>query len=352
LDFFGGSGLVAEALKSYFTPIWANDICPKKAEVFCANHPRSILRPGPIQSVRGDELPDAILSWASFPCQDLSLAGPMQGIDSPRSGLVWEWLRVMDEMPRRPPILVAENVAGLVSALGGEHYRTLHWALVRRGYRVGAVLFDAARWLPQSRPRVFVIAVVPSLQVDDLVADGPTWAHPSPVQRAARGLDRWLWWRIQEPRNGRRSLVDVIDFEAPCDDPETAAHNLGLIPPRHRRRLKAAAAAGLVRVVPGYKRTRNGRQSLELRFDGIAGCLRTPEGGSSRQLLVLVKNGKFTTRLLTVREAARLMGVRESYKIPGGYNNGYRAMGDAVAVPVVRHLAKTLLHPLALRVRG
>ena len=135
----------------------------------------------------------------------------------------------------------------------------------------------------------------------------------------------------------------------PCDDREKTAHNLALIPPHHSRRLKNTVAAGLLRVVPGYKRTRNGRQTLELRFDGIAGCLRTPEGGSSRQLLVLADKQCLSTRLLSVREAARLMGARKTYKIPGGYNDGYRAMGDAVAVPVVRHLARTLLHPLAVR---
>jgi len=342
---------VVEALKQYFTPVWANDVCPKKAGVFLGNHPREIFRLGRIEEVRGSDVPAAVLSWASFPCQDLSLAGAVNGIDSSRSGLVWEWLRAMDEMPRRPPILVAENVAGLVSAAGGTHYRALHCALASRGYRVGAVLLDSARWLPQSRARVFVIAVPLSLRINDLTAGAPTWAHPPVVQRAAQGLDQWVWWDIPEPRVQRPSLLDLIDLDAPCDNPKSTSHNLALIPPKHRRRLRASVAAGLLRVVPGYKRTRKGRQSLELRFDGIAGCLRTPEGGSSRQLLVLASNGQLRTRLLTVREAARLMGVRETYKIPGGYNDGYRAMGDAVAVPVVRHLGRTLLYPLALRVR-
>ena len=97
---------------------------------------------------------------------------------------------------------------------------------------------------------------------------------------------------------------------------------------------------------PGYKRTRNGRQVLELRFDGIAGCLRTPEGGSSRQLLVLKRDGVLTTRLLTARETARLMGAPDRYQLPENYNDAYKAMGDAVAVPAVRFLAKNLLLPL------
>jgi DNA (cytosine-5)-methyltransferase 1 len=91
---------------------------------------------------------------------------------------------------------------------------------------------------------------------------------------------------------------------------------------------------------------------LEIRFDGLAGCLRTPEGGSSRQTLVVVNNGQISTRLLTVREAARLMGAPDSFKLPGSYNDGYRAMGDAVAVPVTRWLARHLLAPLAFPSRA
>jgi DNA (cytosine-5)-methyltransferase 1 len=89
-----------------------------------------------------------------------------------------------------------------------------------------------------------------------------------------------------------------------------------------------------------------------LRFDHIAGCLRTPNGGSSRQVLVLKKDGHLVTRLVSVRETARLMGAPDSYKIPGTYNDGYKAMGDAVAVPVVRHLAKHLLTPLLRATHG
>jgi DNA (cytosine-5)-methyltransferase 1 len=46
------------------------------------------------------------------------------------------------------------------------------------------------------------------------------------------------------------------------------------------------------------------------------------------------------------------MGAPESYLLPGSYNDGYRAMGDAVAVPVTSWLARHLLAPLALRVGG
>ena len=97
----------------------------------------------------------------------------------------------------------------------------------------------------------------------------------------------------------------------------------------------------------GYRRTRHGEQQLELRFDGIAGCLRTPEGGSSKQYLVVKKNDEIHARLLTVREAARLMGAPDSFILPGSYNDGYKAMGDAVAMPVAQFIGEKFLTKLA-----
>lgn len=128
LEFFAGSGLVAEGLSGYFQPAWANDICAKKAAVYTANHGAEHFHLGSVSDVNGADLPSAPLAWASFPCQDLSLAGLTGGIHAARSGLVWEWLRIIDEMPSCPPVLVAENVAGLVSVAGGEHYLALHQA--------------------------------------------------------------------------------------------------------------------------------------------------------------------------------------------------------------------------------
>jgi len=346
LDFFAGCGLVSEAVKRFFTPVWANDISKKKADVFFANHSKKLYRVGPIEEIDGGDLPTACLSWGSFPCQDLSLAGNMEGIASARSGLVWHWLRVMDEMEKKPPIAVAENVVGLVSAANGEHYRKLHAGLTARGYKVGAMVLDASLWVPQSRKRVFVVAIDKAIRTREFESKNPVWCHPASVIRAAQGLDNWVWWSLPEPKPTRQRLEDVIDFQAQWDDGLRTRKLLQLIPPNHRERMEKAIKDGR-KVFPGYKRIRHGRQVLELRFDGLAGCLRTPEGGSSRQFLVVWQDDCFRTRLLTVRETAALMGVRKSYRIPGSYNDGYKAMGDAVAVPVARYLARHLLFPLA-----
>ena len=346
LDFFAGSGLVTEALKNYFNVAWANDIDAKKKVVYCANHPSRIFQHKSIADVKGNELPSALLSWASFPCQDLSLAGNLNGIDSSRSGMVWEWLRVMDEMTKKPAIAVAENVVGLISSHQGKHYKQLHNELVKRGYKVGALVIDAAYWVPQSRKRVFVVAIDKDIPTKQFEAPSPTWCHPNSVINTSKGLKEWIWWNLPKPKVNRKRLDDIIDYAAPCDEKPKSKKNIALISTKHQKKLNELHKKG-VKVFPGYKRIRNQQQVLELRFDGIAGCLRTPQGGSSRQVVIIRNNGSFESRLLTVQETAALMGVRKSYKIPGSYNDGYKAMGDAVAVPVTRFLAKHLLAPIA-----
>ncbi|PAF28589.1 DNA cytosine methyltransferase [Paenibacillus sp. 7516] len=345
LEFFAGSGLVTYALKNHFKAVWANDIDEKKATIYTANHGNKYFQLGDISNIQGNDLPEVDLAWASFPCQDLSLAGLSAGINGQRSGMVWEWLRVLDEMSDKPSLLVAENVEGLISSNKGDHYRVLHEALRIRGYKVGAIMLDAARWVPQSRPRIFVIALKREIMIpDELVSEEPTWLHTKAIAKVGVTLEDWVWWNMPVPPSRKSSLSDIIEWEAPCDHNQISERNISLINDRHLDKF----LTGEVVVAPGYKRTRNGKQVLELRFDGIAGCLRTPGGGSSRQYLVINHNGKVQTRLLTVRETARLMGAPETYKLPGTYNDGYKAMGDAVSAPVAKYLAKHLLVKLAI----
>jgi len=83
----------------------------------------------------------------------------------------------------------------------------------------------------------------------------------------------------------------------------------------------------------------------ELRNDGVAGCLRTPRGGSGRQILVKAGYGKVRVRLLTPRECARLMGA-DDFVINVPLNQALFGFGDAVCVPVIAWIARNYLNPL------
>lgn len=359
LDFFCGSGLVTEALKPWFTTIWANDLCPKKCAVYTANFGAAHLVRGSITEIDGSQVPPADMAWGSFPCQDLSLAGNMEGLSNgSRSALYWEWVRILEEMNERyrPPVLCAENVVGFLVADEGKQFRRAYLALRKLGYFAGALVIDAIHFLPQSRPRSFLVAVKEGTPFD---RESLTSHEPHPVYHGKAVLTawkaandpEWLWWLLPEPPQRTVTLADVVEFDATFNRCRETMRLIGMLSPLNRKKLDSALKAKTTMVGTGYRRIRweNGqrKQRLEIRFDGVAGCLRTPEGGSSRQILLVVKDGEVRTRLLTVRETARLMGARDSFKLPGSYNDGYRAMGDAVAVPVTRWLARHLLVKLA-----
>ncbi|MDR1246482.1 MAG: DNA cytosine methyltransferase [Clostridiales Family XIII bacterium] len=339
-EFFAGSGLVAYGLQGMFSPIWANDVSEKKAAVYRANFKNNHFVLDDIKNINRAHLPCAHLSWASFPCQDLSLAGSLGGIDAARSGLVWEWFRILREMPRRPAILLIENVAGLLSTNKGGNYTKLHYALMELGYKSGAMLINASYFVPQSRPRVFIIAVRSDVAIPQELTDTkPNWLHNKTAADLGRVLPGWIWWRAEKPSRRCAHLADIIDFSLPYDKNNV----LRLISSRHKEKLDRMESAA----VTGYRRTRSGKQCLELRFDGVAGCLRTPEGGSSKQFLIVKRDGELHARVLSPRETARLMGAPDSFVLPDIYNDGYKAMGDAVAMPVATFIGNAFLMKLA-----
>ncbi len=243
-------------------------------------------------------------------------------------------------MPEQPAILLLENVAGLLSVNKGENYKTLHYALLELGYRSGAMLIDAAHFVPQSRPRVFIIAVKESVDVPERLQDtGPNWLHNKAAADLGRVLPGWIWWYAGETPRRSSNLTDIIDFSVPYDKDDA----LRLIPTRHKKIMDGFDNV----VATGYRRTRQGKQCLELRFDGVAGCLRTPEGGSSKQFVIVKQDGEIHARLLSPREAARLMGAPDDFILPDVYNDGYKAMGDAVALPVASFVGREFLTKLA-----
>ena len=144
-------------------------------------------------------------------------------------------------------------------------------------------------------------------------------------------------------------LIDLLDDDSDDWDPPTkTAMVLGKMNALHRHKITAAEATG--RPVAGtiYQRTRRdtaGRkvQRSEVRFDGIAGCLRTPAGGSSIQVVVVVNGSDIRTRRMSAPETARLMGLPKTYALPTSYYESYQLTGDGVVVPVVRFLGAHVL---------
>lgn len=363
LEFFAGVGLARLGLEQAgWQVLLANDLDPAKRRMY-EDH----FGPSPHYSGddihrladRPEEVPTATLAHASFPCTDLSLAGARRGIHAGQSSAYWGFHRLLENLAdRRPPLVLLENVTGFLSSHGGADFHAALASLNDLGYAVDAFFLDAAHFVPQSRPRMFVVG----RQQGDLVEGGansdPSSLDDSIVRPqklinamiAAGGIE----WAIADlpdpPESGRLKLDDLLE-DPPADSPEwwsqeRAEYLLNQMSDRHRGIADRMIAGPRWSSGAVFRRVRNGQSMAELRTDGLAGCLRTPKGGSGRQILFQGGGGDFRVRLLNPRECARLMGAGE-FRINAPLNQALFGFGDAVCVDCIRWIAENYLNSLA-----
>jgi DNA (cytosine-5)-methyltransferase 1 len=363
-EFFCGGGMVRAGLGSSWNCLFANDIDRKKAESYAANWGRKELCVADVANLTTSNLPNcADLAWASFPCQDLSLAGAGAGLEGERSGTFWPFWMLMKTLikeDRTPEIVVLENVCGALSSHGGKDFVNICSAFARANYNYGAVVIDAALFVPQSRPRLFIIGVKDGIKLPLSLSGEPsdTW-HTRALRTAydrlpAKAKKNWYWWNFPLPAPRAVRFTDLIEDNPESVDWHTPAETrrvLAMMSGVNLAKVQQAKRAGRRMVGAVYKRTRHDEtgskvQRAEVRFDDIAGCLRTPAGGSSRQVIIVVDGRSVKSRLISSRETARLMGLSNSYVLPENYNEAYHLAGDGVVVPVVRHLAAHLFEPI------
>ena len=322
-EFFAGMGLMRAGLERCgIETVFANDVDKTKAKLYRENWGADELRQADIRELAGRDVPRVDVATASFPCVDLSLAGNRAGLDGPRSGVVFEFMRILGELPDPPPIVIIENVLGFLTADGGRAYQAVVSRLRGLGYKANHICIDAAAFVPQSRQRVFLLGFLdvdpvllpdppprqPGLRLNDIaVADGEWWG--------AKRLGKFL---------GSLSDIQAARVDAYQTRPRVAHHG-------------------------AYRRTRRGRAVWEVRADEIAGTLRTTGGGSGRQAVLRAGNGDLAARWMDVREYAALQGAGGMKYESVSPRQAMYALGDAVCVPVVEWLVRNCVLPL---VRG
>ena len=377
-EFFAGIGLMRMGLEAAgWETLFANDIDPVKRAMYCTHFgDDGTFSLGDVHRLSIGEVPSTVLATASFPCNDLSLAGGRAGLAGAQSSAFWGFIRVLEESgERRPRIVLLENVVGFLSSNGGADFHSALTALNELGYGVDAFLIDAARFVPQSRVRLFVVgsrlncrsgSVRPGEGADSIfLKDGRKRAIPEPQslpvpEHACRpsALAEFIRshpeidWRIRElpPLPTRTLTLHELIEDIPANSPlwwnaERAAYLLSQMSPRHRVIADSMIDGATVTHGTVFRRVRVGRSMAELRTDGVAGCLRTPRGGSGRQILFAAGLGRFAVRLLTPRECARLMGA-DDFVIRSSPNRALFGFGDAVCVPVIQWIGGNYLNPL------
>ncbi|AXI44581.1 DNA (cytosine-5-)-methyltransferase [Sulfitobacter sp. SK012] len=363
-EFFAGGGMARAGLGTEWTCLLANDFDKKKGETYRTNWGGKDLIVDDIRNIAPEEMPGTPdLIWGSFPCQDLSLAGSGAGLAGNRSGTFWPFishLNALRDDGRAPALIALENVLGTLTSHKGRDFAAICGALKEAGYRAGAFVADAALFVPQSRPRLFIVGLRNDLAVTSRTASREPvqpW-HTKGLMAAQDRLPNalkknWVWWQMPSPKKREARFADMVEdrpTSTKWHKPAETTALLSMMSQVNLAKVETAKAAGVPMVGTIYKRTRHEHgikvQRAEIRFDDIAGCLRTPAGGSSRQSIMVVDGKRIRSRLISTRETARLMGLPDSYLLPATYNEAYHLTGDGVVVPVVRHIAAHLLEPL------
>lgn len=369
-EFFAGIGLVREGLcDSGWRCTYANDVDPKKEAQYLARFGQEHFHLEDVKQTKKvlSEIPgNPFLATASFPCIDLSLAGHWRGFKGEHSSTFFAFTDVIKGMKgRQPKLIMLENVAGFLTSRNGEDFAAVVTSLAQLGYFVDSFVVDAKNFLPQSRVRVFVVGIHRSV-VDscDLVrSDGsasdpwniavratPT-LHPASLVRLMKSVSLstgWVAVKAPEPpciRPELQELIDTDDEQAWWDKAQVEKHfkmmsDLHQSDVKSRMRDKNAVHVGTI-----FRRRRNGEMRAEIRFDGVAGCLRVPRGGSARQIVIVIDKGKLRLRWMTPREYARLQGSPD-FPLVGTANQQMAGFGDAVCVPVIRWIDQHVLTPL------
>ena len=286
-EFFAGGGMARIGLGGRWQCLFANDFSPQKAEVYAANFSdaSSTLHVGDVKSLLPSDLPGAAdLAWASFPCQDLSLAGNGVGLDGTRSGVFWHFwalIRDLDREGRAPAILTIENVLGTLTSHGGADFTAIAQAIWALGYSLGALTIDASHFLPQSRPRLFLVAVSDRLAIPESLRyghSGPklrnekTW-HSDRLLAVYSGLPKnlreaWIWWRLQRPAPTSSTLADLLEPEDAVmwHSQDMTDRLLAMMSDTNCRKVELCRQAGVRMLGTAYRRTRFGVQRAEARL--------------------------------------------------------------------------------------
>lgn len=371
-EFFAGVGLVREGLTaSGWSCVYANDVSEKKREMYQGRFGNDgHFHLGDVWDTRSvlERIPASpFLATASFPCVDLSLAGHWKGFAGEHSSTFFGFTKVIDAMGEaRPRVVMLENVTGFISSKGGRDFEAAVRELASLGYRLDAFVMDARWFLAQSRPRVFVVGIHESVETPRPVRKSSTdwlvdeWSRvvgaasasvrPRKLVDLMRSIELptgWVAFDVPKPGEEPPGVVEFIDRDDSQNwwDPAAVRKHRDMMHARHRERIDAALAAGETFVGTIYRRKRDGETRAEVRFDGVAGCLRTPKGGSARQIVVVVENGELRMRWMSPREYARLQGAPDFPLVSNEIQN-LHGFGDAVCVPVIHWIDKHVLTPI------
>ena len=307
---------------SLFSGIGGFDLGFEQAGMQCAwqceidKHARSVLAthwPGvpcieDVRDVRRDTVAAVDLICGGFPCHDLSVAGKRAGLAGERSGLWFEFHRVLADL--RPQWVVVENVPGLLSSHRGADFAVILRGLVECGYGVSWRIFDAQYFgVAQRRRRVFIVGSFGDGRSAEVLFEREgLFGHPPTRGEARQGIASGVAPSLAASGRGTErageSRVEPLSFDWQAAGSErTYIHDK----PGATRGLSASKTVAVAF-------TQNTRDEVrQIGGDGqIAGAL-AAETGMHQTNYVAFQSSQSGVRRLTPTECERLQGFPDGW---------------------------------------
>lgn len=298
IDLFAGIGGIRIAFeKQGGTCVFSSEWDKFAQQTYAANF--HDVPAGDIRLIDETNLPHHDVLTAGFPCQPFSHAGLKMGFDDTRGTLFFEIARIIRY--QRPALVLLENVKGFMSHDKGKTFEVVRSVLTDLGYEVHAKVLNAKDFgVPQNRERVYIVAI------NRKRTNTTPFAFPK--------------------RRGSKTRVGDI-LEARVAAKYTISDRLWA---GHQRRLVEHRARGNGFGYSIFSAASEYTSTISARYY---------KDGSE----ILIAQRNRNPRKITPREAARLQGFPESFRIPVSDAQAYRQFGNSVAVPVVSAIARQLV---------
>lgn len=359
--------------KPTFSCVWANEWDKHAAKVYQARFPETPFFEGDIRTVDANRLPDFDLLCGGFPCQTFSLAGKRKGFNDTRGTLFFEIARILEA--RRPPLVLLENVKGLLSHENGATFGRIIQVLGELGYWVEWQVLNSKNFgVPQNRERVFIVGhsrdrsfreIFPLRSINEIYDAKQQPTNRQKILRTDFGLQS-IQEREKYCNYKRGKLMELTNGESqahrvysPDGLSKTIAGNAGgvgaktglyaipcLTPERENKRQH------------GRRFKEDGEPMFTLTGQDVHGIMLevantvTPDAylatGRRKRVNgkpVLTSMHERRIRRLTPTECERLQGFPDGWtQIPGmSDTQRYKMMGNAVTVNVIQALGTALM---------
>jgi len=301
IDLFAGVGGIRlgfeEVFKDKSSFVFASEIDKFAQQTYASNYGH--LPSGDITQIKPKEIPNFDILLAGFPCQPFSNAGLKKGFEDTRGTLFFDIAQIAKH--HKPKVLFLENVKGFRNHDKGNTFRVVKETLEELGYKVFSEVLNAKDFgVPQNRERIYIIAF----------------------------LDNTIEFKFPEPLKKNIKLGNIL--ESKVDKKYTISDKLWA---GHQRRKLEHKAKGNGFGYSMFNEDSKYTSTISARYY---------KDGSE----ILIEQKNSNPRKLSPREAGRLQGFPDNFKIVVSDTQAYKQFGNSVAVPVIKAIAKNIFNEL------